>query len=85
MVRDAVGSGCVKDVEDKAVFEEEKVLYTWKAYFKTIFNEDFVWDKHSLSDVDGVKGPSEKISVAEVKAAIAKMKINKASGLSGVV
>jgi len=31
-----------------------------------------------------VSGPSEKISVAKVKAAIAKMKNNKAADLSGV-
>jgi len=54
-IRDVVGSGCVIDVERKVAVKEEKVLNTWKAYYdKLISNEEFVWDKHSLSDVGRV-------------------------------
>jgi len=60
-------------------------LDTWNAYYEKMSNEEFVWDKHSLSDMGRVSGPSENISVAEVKAAIVNMKNNKAAGLSWVV
>jgi len=39
-----VGSGFVKDVEDKVSVEEEKVLDIWKAYYRKLSNEEFVWD-----------------------------------------
>jgi len=83
--RDIVGSGCVKHVEGNVVVEEEKVLDTWEGYYDRLSNEELVWDKHSLSDVGRVSGPSDKISAAEVKAAMANMKNNKAAGLSVVV
>jgi len=83
--RDVVGSGCVKNVEGKVAVAEEKALDIWKSYYDKLWNEELVWDTHSLSDVNRVSGPSEKKSVAEVKAAITKMKNGKAAGLSRVV
>lgn len=56
----------------------------WKTRYDKVSNEEFAWYKHSLTDAGRVSGPSEKISVAKVKATIAKMKNNKAAGLSGV-
>jgi len=32
----------VKDVEGKAVIEEEKVVDNWKAYYDKLSNEEFV-------------------------------------------
>jgi len=75
----------VWDVEGKVVDEEEKVLDTWKAHYDKPSNEEFVWDKHSLSDVGWVSGSSVKISVADVQAAMAKMKNYIAAGLRGIV
>jgi len=46
---------------------------------------DLVRRYHSLTDAGRVSGPSKKISVAEVKGAIAKMKINKAADLFEVI
>ena len=48
-------------------------------------NEEFDWNKNSLEPVNAVSGPEERISTNEVRAAIAKMKIGKAGGPSGVV
>jgi len=71
----------VKEVEGKFVVEEKKVLNNLKAFIticpmKSLFGS---------STVCRMSGPSEKISVAEVKAVIAKMKTNKAADLSEVV
>jgi len=61
----------VIDVEGKGVVGEG--LDTWKPYSDKLSNEKFICYKHSLSDVGRVRGPSERILVADVKAAIAKI------------
>jgi len=73
--RDFVRYGCVKGVTGKVVFQERKASDSWKANYVKLSNEEFVWEKHSVSYVRQVNGPSEKISVAEVKTTIAKIKI----------
>src|SRR5260221_512039 len=83
--RDVVGGGCVKDRDGKIVVEEEKIKEVWRDYFEKLLNEEFDWNKNSLEPVNAVSGPEERISTNEVRAAIAKMKIGKAAGPSGVV
>ena len=83
--RDVVGEGCVKDTDGRIVVDENKLLEVWRAYYDALSNEEFPWNKATLSDVSMLSGPCEKISLQEVRAAIKKMKCNKASGPSGVV
>ena len=83
--RDVVGAGCVKDTAGRIVVEEDKLMEVWREYYDKLSNEEFAWDKDSLTNVGVVSGPCEKISVKEVKEAIAKMKSSKAAGPSGVV
>ena len=83
--QDVVGGGCVKDTEGKIVFEEEKLMEVWRAHYDKLSNEEFPWNRDTLTEVNAVSGPSEKISFEEVKAAVKKMRSNKAAGPSGVV
>jgi hypothetical protein len=57
----------------------------WRAHYEKLSNEEFPWDKGALAGDDEVVGPCEEITIAEVKAAIKKMKNSKAAGPSGVV
>jgi hypothetical protein len=82
---DVVGGGCVKDTAGKIVVEEDKLMEVWRAYYDKLSNEEFPWNKDTLTEVETVSGPAEEISFEEVKAAVKKMKNNKASGPTGVV
>src|SRR5260221_7084784 len=83
--RDGVGGGFLKGRGGKIVVEEEKIKEGLKGYFEKVVNEELDWNKNSLEPVNAVSGPEERISTNEVRAAIAKMKIGKAAGPSGVV
>jgi len=83
--RDVVGGGCIKDTNGKVVVDEQKVLERWREYYEKLSNEEFPWNKETLTMADATSGPCEKFTVAEVNAAIKKMKNNKAAGPSGVI
>lgn len=83
--KDVVGGGCIKDENGKIVVEDEQIKEVWKKYFEKLLNEEFSWDRDKLDAVNAVSGPCERISLAEVKVAIAKAKTGKAAGPSGVV
>lgn len=83
--RDIVGEGCVKNTDGKIVVDEDKQLEVWRAYYDKLSNEEFPWNKETLTEADMRSGPCENISLEEVRAAVKKMKINKAPGPSGVV
>ena len=61
------------------------MLEVWRAYYEKLSNEEFSWNKDTLTATDTTEGPCEKITTAEVLAAIKKMKKSKAAGPSGVV
>ena len=83
--RDVVGGGCVRRADGKIVVEEDEVLEVWRTYYEKLSNEEFQWNKETLPAADATEGPCEKITTAEVQAAIKKMKWSKAAGPSGVV
>ena len=83
--KDVVGGGCVKNGDGRIVVEEDELMEVWRAHYATLANEEFSWDKSTLTEVDVLSGPSERISEEEVRRAVAKMKCNKAPGPSGVV
>jgi len=75
----------VKGTDGKIVVEDDKLMEVWRAYYDKLSNEEFPWNKDSLTKVEAVCGPSEEITFEEVRKAIKKMKNYKASGPSGVV
>ena len=83
--RDVVGAGCVKDTDGRIVIDEEKMMEVWRAHYEKLSNEEFPWDKEALTGAESTSGPCEEITIAEVEAAIKKMKRSKAAGPSGVV
>ena len=48
-------------------------------------NEEFEWNREGLDEVDAVSGPSDRISIEEVRSALAGSKSGKAAGPSEVV
>ena len=83
--KDVVGAGGVKDKDGKIVVDEENILDVWQSYYDKLSNEEFVWDKNTITNVELVSGPCERLSEDEIRKAITKMKCNKAAGPSGVV
>jgi hypothetical protein len=83
--KDVVGQVCVKDKEGKVVAENEKILEVWRDYFDKLLNEEFEWDRNSLSETKATSGSAQRITETEVMEAIAKSKPGKAPGPSGVV
>jgi hypothetical protein len=83
--KDVVGGGCVKDRMGKIVVDEVEIKEVWRCYFDKLLNEEFDWNTDSLETGNEVSGPSEDITIYEVKTAIGKMKNDKAAGPSGVV
>ena len=65
--------------------EEDRLMEVWRAHYDVLSNEEFTWDRDGLTDVCPVCGPSERISVLEVDAAISKMKQGKSGGPTGLV
>ena len=57
----------------------------WKEYFKKLLNEEFKWNKDLWEDASPTSGPAEQITEEEVRAAIAKTKVGKAAGPTGLV
>jgi len=65
------------------VVDEERINQIWKSHFEKVSNEEFAWNKDSLSD-ECVSGPIEEITCKEIREAMKKMKSGKAAGPSGV-
>ena len=59
-------------------------MEVWRSHYEKLSNEEFPWNKEALPTADAIRGPCEEFSIAEVQAAIKKMKNNKAAGPSGV-
>ena len=74
----------MKDSAGKIVMEEDRLMEVWRAHYDVLSNEEFTWDRGS-DRCKPVCGPSERISVLEVDAAIGKMKQGKSGGPTGVV
>ena len=80
-----VYSKSIKDSDRKIVVEEDRLMEVWRAHYGVLSNEEFSWDREGLTDVSPVCGPSERILVLEVDAAIGEMKQGKSGGPTGVV
>jgi hypothetical protein len=87
--RVVVGGGCLRDEKGKIVTDGEKIKEMWRSHFEKVANEEFEWDRDSLSrdcpgGTDGTLEEIEEISDKEVREAMKKMKCGKAPGPSGV-
>src|SRR5271163_4831826 len=83
--KDVIRSGGIKNADGKVVCEEEGMKKIWKDYYDKLLNEEFHWDRDSLTEQPMVSGPAEFFSEEEVRRAIMKSGNGKASGPSGVV
>ena len=54
-------------------------------YYDGILNEEFTWDRKSMTNVNPVCGLNRKILVLEVDAAIGKTKQSKSASTTGFV
>ena len=70
---DVVGGGCVKNGDGRIVVEDDELMEVWRTHYAMLANEEFSWDKSTLTEVDVLSGPSERISEEEVRRAVAKM------------
>ena len=83
--KDVVGSGSVKDRDGNIAVDDSRIKQVWKEYFEKLLNEEFKWNKDLLEDASPTSGPAERITEEEVRAAIAKTKVGKAAGPTGLV
>ena len=83
--KDVVGSGSVKDREGNIAVDDSRIKQVWKEYFEKLLNEEFEWNKDLLEDASPTSGPAERITEDEVRAAVAKTKVGKAAGPTGLV
>ena len=83
--KDVVGTGCIKDKAGKLATEDADIKAVWKDYFDQLLNEEFDWCREGLEKTDEVCGPSERITVSEVREALGKSKSGKAAGPTGVL
>ena len=51
---------------------------------RKLLNEEFEWNKDLLEDASPTSGPAEQITEEEVRAAVAKTKVGKAAGQTGL-
>ncbi|CAK9296895.1 unnamed protein product [Gordionus sp. m RMFG-2023] len=80
--QDVIGVKCLKNMEGKMTIDSNGIKNTWKIYMKGLLNEENEWNNISCAKVEG---PGCKFGKNEIKRAVKKMKIGKASGLTMVV
>ena len=65
------------------VVDDTEIKHSWKEYMEKLMNEENEWDHNILAWVK--EGPVDCFRMAKVRAALKKMKMHKAPGLSGLV
>ena len=73
----------IKDKHHNILIEDENIRKRWKEYFEELLNVEN--EQGLLEEALPILGPLENITLNEVNAAIQSMKLNKASGPTGVV
>ena len=80
-IKDSVGSrtcsssGCIRAKDGITIMEKEKILERWSQYIEELFEDDRKGKPSISKPIDG-----PKILKSEVRAAMNKMKKNKAAG-----
>ena len=77
---------CIKDGDQKVLVKEHEVKDRWRSYFNNLFNDDQAGDVGDLSLAESMVNRSfmRRIQVREVKDALKKMKLKKATGPDGI-
>jgi hypothetical protein len=85
--RDVVGGGCMKNGQGKVVVDEDEIKEVWRNHYEKLLNEEFEWQKDDLEADRHEVQVQENIVIeeGEVRAAIRRMKTDKAAGPTGVV
>ena len=85
--QDIIGDPCVKNDKGNLAFSDAEKLMAWKEHYMRLLNEEFEWDESLLVWSDPVEGTSVAPHIPEhvICKALAKMKVGKAAGSSGVV
>ena len=79
--QDVVGTNCLKDAEEKLQTNIAARKKIWKDHMYDIMN---VEHSYTSSDKPAVEGPSEEVTVAELKSALRALANKKAPGPSGI-
>ena len=79
------GLNCIKGESGKVIVDDKGIKDSWKEYMEKLMNEENEWDHKISAEVNVKEGPADCIRMAEVRAALKKMKRHKAPGLSGLV
>ena len=82
--QDVTGEKCVKDDSGNLSIDDQAKKRAWKQHYERLLNEEFPWNPDELH-AHPIEGPPIYITIEMVKKAIAKMKIGKAPGPSGIV
>ena len=82
--QDITGSNCLKGVSGKVVVDEKGIKDSWKEYTEKLTNKEDQWDHEIIISAEVKEGPADCIRIDEVVAALKKMKMHKAPGLSGL-
>ena len=80
--RDTGDVNTIKDKNGKILSNEREIKERWKEYFEELLNTEN--ERDAIEAIDKVEGPEKNISMEDVKTAIRKMKIGKATGTSEV-
>ena len=73
----------IKDKHHNILIEDKNIRKRWKEYFEELLNVEN--ERGLLEEALPTLGPIENITLNEVNAAIQSMKLNKASGPTGMV
>ena len=83
--QDIVGEKCIRNDDGSLALSDGSKRQAWKSHYERLLNEEFLWDKESLSQAAPVQGPARIVTKDMVRWAMSKMKKGKAAGLTGVV
>ena len=83
--RDVVGENCIRGDDGKLIFDQDKLLFSWRSHYEKLLNEEFPWDPDSLTEALPVNGPPLLISEEMVLNAVKGLKSGKAPGPSGII
>ena len=82
---DIVGEQCILNDQGNPCYDETSQKVAWKQHYERLLNEEFSWDRDSLTVHEPVEGPPIYITKKMVIAAINKMRMGKAAGPTGII
>ena len=70
----------VKNEDSAVLYKEDEIKARWKRYFEALFNEENLRNDMGGIEIDTTEGPLPCVTERDVRAALKKMKNNKATG-----